>query len=320
MPERYQARHTQQRARFAASGRERPMGSGPSFAARRKDGSEFPVAISLEHVQEGDSTFLVAAIRDLTPSLRVLEELALAHTAAERAERTAGEAQQALASRDACLTSLSYSIRQPLQALAVLNGVLARHAQLDDSTLSDAISRQAHAVIQMARLLEAMDDVRQSAPGAIAANLPSSSAATSFDDIAGPTSDSAPHNPVLVVISDATHRGSARLLLKISGYDVLTASSLAEAQAVARRHPDIGLVLTEQQLDDRDSGSQVIACLRDTRGPNTRAVLISNDGISPEINRLKSDPRVRVARIPVQADELLRMLEQLRDDPVVWIK
>jgi protein-histidine pros-kinase len=46
------------------------MAAGMSIVARRKDGHEFPVEISLGPYQSADGPLVISAIRDLTAPLR----------------------------------------------------------------------------------------------------------------------------------------------------------------------------------------------------------------------------------------------------------
>ena len=66
VPERY--RHVHEHMRGKQSGKQyvRPMDTGHPFSARRKDGTEFPVDISLAPLQTEDGMKTIAAIRDVT--------------------------------------------------------------------------------------------------------------------------------------------------------------------------------------------------------------------------------------------------------------
>src|SRR5688500_12107273 len=50
IPERYRARHPEYVRGYDAAPRSRPMGGGLDLAGRRRDGSEFPVEISLSPI------------------------------------------------------------------------------------------------------------------------------------------------------------------------------------------------------------------------------------------------------------------------------
>jgi PAS domain S-box-containing protein len=67
VPERFRHSHRRRRAEYSADPRTRPMGAGLDLYARRKDGSEFPVDISLAPIGGGGGgELVVAAIRDIT--------------------------------------------------------------------------------------------------------------------------------------------------------------------------------------------------------------------------------------------------------------
>ena len=66
IPERYRGRHPHHVQGSGASPTSRPMGSGLSLAGRRRDGTEFPVEISLSPIQSSSGMVVSAAIRDVT--------------------------------------------------------------------------------------------------------------------------------------------------------------------------------------------------------------------------------------------------------------
>jgi PAS domain S-box-containing protein len=66
VPARYRERHQNHRALFSRNPRVRPMGTGMELFAVRRDGSEFPVEISLSPIDTGREVLMAAAIRDIT--------------------------------------------------------------------------------------------------------------------------------------------------------------------------------------------------------------------------------------------------------------
>jgi PAS domain S-box-containing protein len=66
VPERFRADHARMVQGFLTHPQSRPMGSGLQLSGRRKDGSEFPVDISLSTVHSPAGVSVVAAIRDVT--------------------------------------------------------------------------------------------------------------------------------------------------------------------------------------------------------------------------------------------------------------
>jgi PAS domain S-box-containing protein len=66
LPERTRAAHVRHRPRYLHAPSTRPMGGGLELTARRKDGSEFPVEISLSPLQSEDGILTTSVIRDIT--------------------------------------------------------------------------------------------------------------------------------------------------------------------------------------------------------------------------------------------------------------
>src|SRR5438270_835987 len=66
VPERFRGAHHQHRGDFAGAPKTRRMGAGLDLYGKRRDGSEFPVEISLSPVMTEDGLLVLSAIRDIS--------------------------------------------------------------------------------------------------------------------------------------------------------------------------------------------------------------------------------------------------------------
>jgi two-component system, sensor histidine kinase len=199
MPGEFRSRHVAHRDSYVHQPRARPMGPGQELFGQRKDGSVFPVEISLSPIQDAQRTLVAAAIRDVSDRKRAERELLLARENAERARESADQlrevADRARAAADHAresavranqaksrfLATASHDLRQPLQTLALLGGTLRR--TVSDQPALEALTLQEQAIGAMSRLLNALLDISKLESGAIKPELSDFRVAELFDGL-----------------------------------------------------------------------------------------------------------------------------------------
>lgn len=115
---------------------------------------------------------------------------------------------------------------------------------------------------------------------------------------------------VLLVEDDLAVRDATRLLLKVEGYQVTAVACLTEAMRAARAAEGVDLLVTDYHLQDGETGTQVIAAVREALQAPLKAVLITGD-TSTAIKELPRDPSLRIASKPIRAEELLTIIRGL---------
>ena len=88
------------------------------------------------------------------------------------------------------------------------------------------------------------------------------------------------------------------------------ATSLSEALRHIRQGHGVDLLITDYHLEGGETGTQVIAALRELLGHSFKAVLATGD-TSTAIKQLPRDPYLRITSKPIRADELLTLLRGL---------
>ena len=155
LPERIRGSHVGRRDSYTKSPSIRPMGVGAELVGQRKDSSEFPVEISLSPVSTPKASFVSSVIRDVTKRKRMEQEIIAARQEAERANKA----------NSAFLAAASHDLRQPVQAISLLNGALRRTVK--DEKALEMIEHQEHSLTAMTNLLNSLLDISRLDAGAV---------------------------------------------------------------------------------------------------------------------------------------------------------
>lgn len=147
--------HVAHRQSYAADPSLRPMAEGRDLVGRRKDGSKFQVEISLSPVETHGGRFVSSVIRDVTVRRQMEKDIKAAQEAAERANNA----------NSAFLAAASHDLRQPVQALSLLNGALRR--TITDERALQMVEHQDASLAAMTNLLNSLLDISRLDAGAV---------------------------------------------------------------------------------------------------------------------------------------------------------
>lgn len=108
VPERFRGGHVGHRENYHTQPRTRPMGAGLDLAGRRKDGSEFPVEISLSPIETEEGARVISIVRDITDKKGVEQRL-----------------REKIREMDDFVHVVSHDLKEPLRGIEAFAGFLA---------------------------------------------------------------------------------------------------------------------------------------------------------------------------------------------------
>jgi PAS domain S-box-containing protein len=152
LPERFKGVHPAHRESYLQQPRSRPMGAGLDLWARRRDGTEFPVAISLSPIVTESGTQVFSAVRDVTARREVEERI---QSMNRQLVRHNVELEAVNKELEAFSYSVSHDLRAPLRAIDGFGRILQKELEGSlEQGPQDHLNRVRRAAQHMGELID----------------------------------------------------------------------------------------------------------------------------------------------------------------------
>ena len=173
IPTRFRVAHAAHRGVYALEPKGRPMGDDRlAFAARRADGSEFPVDIHLAPIASAGHRWTLAVVRDATERHRFLDELRSARQLAEQVARVKGE----------FLALAAHDLSQPEQQMELVISAIERRVPAG-SDMAELTALASAALVRMRELLRMLIEISRLESGIVRVAEEPISVADIFGDL-----------------------------------------------------------------------------------------------------------------------------------------
>lgn len=153
MPADYAAAHDGYVQRYLDTGKKRIIGIGREVRGRHKDGTEFPVELSVGEASTPDGRQFIGILRDLRQRRSVEERLAKAQAQLVHMTR--------ISAMDEMGAAIAHELNQPLTAILLYLQAVSRKAKADDSLDPTLLSVIEKAVAEAERAGEIIQRMRQ---------------------------------------------------------------------------------------------------------------------------------------------------------------